>query len=237
MADRQIHLSNQKNRNALINYKGFVPQKQVLYVDSHNEPTQTKKYIKHTINESYENLLGAYEDDPNKVANALVDGDPEVNLEMLGRYMNQASRVYINSDQEIVFQISKEEFVYNPKGEQVEAREPRYLESNINLEKPLLWSGKSFPIKDIYNKFVLTRKYQLMHTDGLTFDMLFDIAKELHDSKSMMLIGSGKGTGPVIFQDGGTPFRVFLEGRIQDDKYLLIMHLSNLELKPLPEDS
>lgn len=98
----------------------------------------------------------------------------------------------------------------------------------------MIWSGKPFPIKDVYNKFVFTRKYQLMHTDGLTFDMLYDIAKDLNDSKTMMLVGSGKGTGPVIFQDGGTPFRVFLEGRVQDDKYILLMHLSNLELKPLP---
>jgi len=144
--------------------------------------------------------------------NALKAGDPEVNLNMLGRYITQSSRVYLNSDQEIVFQIQKEEFVYNPKGEKTESREPRHLEANINVEKPLMWSGKSMPIKEIYKKFALIRKYQLMHTNGLTFDMLYDIAKELHESQSMMLIGSGKGTGPVIFQEGGTPFRVFLEG-------------------------
>jgi len=235
MSDRQIHLSNKKNRNAQVGYKGFVPKKQVLYVDSKNAPTTTRKYIKHTLAESYENLLKNHDDDPNQVAQAIVDGDPELNLEILGRFMTQSPRVYLNEEQEIVFQISKQEFVYNPQGEQIEAREPRYLEANINLEKPLMWSGKTFPIKDIYNQFVFTRKYQLMHTDGLTFDMLFDIAKELHESESMMLIGSGKGTGPVIFQDGGTPFRVFLEGRVKDDKYLLLMHLSNLELKPLPE--
>ena len=235
MADRQIHLSNKKNRNALLNYKGFVPQKEVLYVDAHNAPATTRKYVKHTINESYENLLNKYEGDPNKLAQALVNEDPEVDLEILGRYMTQSTRVYLNEDQEVVFQINKKEFVYNPQGEEIESREPRYLESNINVEKPLLWSGKQFPVREVYNKFVFTRKYQLMHTDGLTFDMLFDIAKELHDSESMMLIGSGKGTGPVIFQDGGTPFRVFLEGRVKDDKYILLMHLSNLELKPLPE--
>lgn len=234
MTTRQVNLSNEKKRNALINFKGYLPPKQVLYVDSYDEPTQSKKYIKHTIDESYENLLKQHSDDPNKLAEALVAGDPEVNLNMLGRYITQSSRVYLNSDQEIVFQIQKEEFVYNPKGEKTESREPRHLEANINVEKPLMWSGKSMPIKEIYKKFALIRKYQLMHTNGLTFDMLYDIAKELHESQSMMLIGSGKGTGPVIFQEGGTPFRVFLEGRIKDDKYILLMHLSNMELKPLP---
>jgi len=208
MTTRQVNLSNQKKRNALINYKGFVPEKQVLYVDSYNEPTQSKKYIKHTIDESYDNLLANYGNDPNKVAEALVSGDPEINLEMLGRYMTHSSRVYINSDQEIVFQIQKEEFLHNPEGEVIETRAPRHLEANINVEKPILWSGKSFPIQEVYKKFVLIRKYQLIHTNGLSFDMLYDIAKELYESQSMMLIGSG----------------------------ILLMHLSNMELKALPKE-
>jgi hypothetical protein len=47
-----------------------------------------------------------------------------------------------------------------------------------------------------------------------------------------MLIGSGeKGVGPLVFQNGGKAYRAFLEGRIKDNGYLLILHLSNLELK------
>ena len=32
----------------------------------------------------------------------------------------------------------------------------------------------------------------------------------------------------------GTPYRGFLEGRVDGDKYLLLLHLTNLELKELP---
>ncbi len=47
-----------------------------------------------------------------------------------------------------------------------------------------------------------------------------------------MLIGTGKkGVQPLIFQAGGLPYRVFLEGRINGETYTLIMHLTNLELK------
>ena len=34
-------------------------------------------------------------------------------------------------------------------------------------------------------------------------------------------------------QTGGTPYRAFLEGRIQGDSYALILRLTNLELKSL----
>jgi hypothetical protein len=79
---------------------------------------------------------------------------------------------------------------------------------------------------------VFSKKYQLSHVNGLTFDFLYQLSKELDEKKSLMLIGSGeKGVGPLVFQNGGKAYRAFLEGRINDNGYLLILHLSNLELK------
>jgi hypothetical protein len=52
----------------------------------------------------------------------------------------------------------------------------------------------------------------------------------------MALVGSGaKGTSPLILQTNGTPYRGFLEGRVKDDAYLLVLHLSNLELKQVTQ--
>jgi hypothetical protein len=36
--------------------------------------------------------------------------------------------------------------------------------------------------------------------------------------------------------DGGKPYRAFLEGRVKGEKYCLILHLTDQELKPLPTD-
>jgi hypothetical protein len=33
--------------------------------------------------------------------------------------------------------------------------------------------------------------------------------------------------------NGGTPYRAFLEGRVDGDKYALILRLTNMELKSL----
>ena len=46
------------------------------------------------------------------------------------------------------------------------------------------------------------------------------------------MIGAGvKGNEPLVFQDGGKSYRAFLEGRVKDKSYILLLHLSNLELK------
>ena len=53
----------------------------------------------------------------------------------------------------------------------------------------------------------------------------------------VVLLGAGpKGVAPLVFQTNGSPYRAFLEGRVQDNAYQLLMHLSNMELK-LPEAS
>ena len=52
----------------------------------------------------------------------------------------------------------------------------------------------------------------------------------------MMLVGAGsKGVGPLVMSAGGTPYRAFLEGRVKDDKYCLLLHLTNLELNSLTQ--
>ena len=93
------------------------------------------------------------------------------------------------------------------------------------------------PRAKVYNKLVFDKKYQLKHVNGLTYDFLFEMAKELSDKDSLMMLGGGKsGKEPLVMNDGGKPYRAFLEGRIKGDKYCLVLHLTDQELKPLPTE-
>ena len=93
------------------------------------------------------------------------------------------------------------------------------------------------PKAKIYNKLVFHKKYQLKHINGLTYDFLFDMAKQLADKDALMMMGGGtSGKEPLVMNDGGKPYRAFLEGRIKGDKYCLILHLTDQELKPLPTE-
>jgi hypothetical protein len=91
-----------------------------------------------------------------------------------------------------------------------------------------------FKRSDAVRRFVFTRNYQIRHIDGLTFDFLFAMAKELDKLDSLVLLGAGvQGKEPLLLERNGLPYRAFLEGRVSGDKYLLLLHLSHLELVQL----
>jgi len=89
----------------------------------------------------------------------------------------------------------------------------------------------------VIRRFAFVRKLQLRHVNGLTFDFLYEIAETLQKEGKLMYVGAGKkAQQPLIFQTNGTPFRGFLEGRVDGDGYRLVLHLSNLEIKRVTED-
>jgi hypothetical protein len=70
------------------------------------------------------------------------------------------------------------------------------------------------------------------NVNGLTFDFLYDMAKELEEQDSFLLLAAGeKSNQPLVLQRPGAGYCGLLEGRTDGDKYLLFLHLSNLELK------
>jgi hypothetical protein len=84
--------------------------------------------------------------------------------------------------------------------------------------------------------FMFKKSYQVQHVNGLTYDFLFDMAKKLADADAMMLVGGGqKGIEPLVMANGGTSYRAFLEGRVNGDKYALILRLTNMELKSIEQ--
>ena len=53
---------------------------------------------------------------------------------------------------------------------------------------------------------------------------------------SLMMLGAGpRSNQPLVLRRGSTPYRGFLEGRVDGDRYCLILHLSNMELRS-PEE-
>jgi hypothetical protein len=227
---RYIHLADTKGRDAEVIFTSKTKKPFVKMVTFSGEETQTVRVLKGTVNNSFEGMSKTMAD-PEAIAQALITGDPEIDLKLTGRFIQGSSRVYIDHHLKPVSRVLKKEVVYTTDGTVKEERLPKELMANI-LSENALKTGKLFPKKEFYNKLVFAKKYQLHHINGLTFDFLFEMAKELHDKESIMMIGGGaKGNEPLVFQDGGKAYRAFLEGRVKDNSYLLILHLSNLELK------
>jgi hypothetical protein len=243
---RYIKLANDKKRDAEITFRSLNPKPSVSMVMESGEKVINKRVIKSTSQTSTQTLLAKYTDKPKEgvdvkmhlatqLAEDLIASDPESDLELTGKYIEDVSRVYINEDEKPVFSVKKIEKIFSPSAELKEEREPKYNDSNITGECIVNWTGKLMPKAKIYNKLVFHKKYQLKHINGLTYDFLFDMAKQLADKDAMMMMGGGtSGKEPLVMNDGGKPYRAFLEGRIKGDKYCLILHLTDQELKPLP---
>ena len=228
---RYINLGDGKGKNAEIIFSGMTKKPFVKQVTENGELVKTLRVLKGTIENSYDALLKKLGDDES-IAQSILVADPEISLDFTGRFVTETSKVYVDPNLKPVFWINKKEHVFLPDGSLKEERDQKETLSNLLAEYPLRPIGKFLSRKEMASKLVFAKKYQLYHINGLTFDFLMGIAKELSDKDSLLMIGGGpKGTDPIVFQDGGKGYRAFLEGRVDNDGYILLLHLSNLELK------
>ena len=230
-----INLTDSRKRDAVVKAESVRISVPVRYVGPKGGRASTRRVLKATIDHDYDTLV-EQAGSPEKLGQALIDGDPEIDMERFGASLWNLSRVYTDPDDSLVFRIEQFEIVRGPFG-RVKDRRPRERdEANVDADVPLKWTGTMLPKTDVYRKFVFSSKLQILHVNGLTFDFLYGMAEELHKAKSVMLLGGGRsGKQPLVFRRGSTPYRGFLEGRVSGKQYILLLHLSNMELKPPPD--
>jgi len=171
---------------------------------------------------------------------SFIDRDPELHPETAGEILepeNLSTAYYDPAAPEPapVPDFKEVDIVYDAGGEEKERRDHVNRQRNLDEIHPVK-VGKKMPLTAALTGFVFKQMYQLVHEDGLTKDFLFDLAKELHTSQTMALLGAGpKGNQPLVVRDKGTPFRGFLYGEIgageDEGKYKLLLMLTDQELK------
>src|SRR5262245_48250566 len=227
----EINLCNSAGRDAAVVTESVRSPLNVRWVDDQGRQATGFRILKATMCRDA-NALAAQFGDMSKVGGALIDADPEIDFENVGRFLRETSRVYVDPKGQIVHKVQFWEIVRNPDGSERERRPRKVLEANVASETPIRWSGKFIKKEEACRKFVFSGKVQICHINGLTYDFLFEMARQLEQKDSLMLLGAGpKSNQPLILRRGSTPYRGFLEGRTQGDKYCLILHFSNLELK------
>lgn len=228
-----INLSDDRGRDAVVKAESVRARAEVRYIGPRGQPAYSRRLLKATIDQSYDVLVGEHKNDE-ALAQAMVEADPEVDIEQVGQFLWGLSRVYVNPEDELVYRVTQTEIVRNVDGSKRKARPRRQLEANVDADIPLTWTGTVIPKAEAVRRFVFGTKLQIVHVNGLTFDFLYDMAKELADDNVMMVMGAGpKGKSPLVFRRGSTPYRAFLEGRVKGDSYILLLHLSNLEMKTI----
>jgi hypothetical protein len=225
----KLHISNSANRDATI-VATSLPAKERTIPAKSGKPVAFKRYVAAGEGKLHEALVAELKDD---FAQSLIKGDPEIDMEMVGKVIEETNTVLLNKDNQPLFCAPEiQEIIYAADGKEIERRTPIEVAPNVNEEVPIKWTGKLIPRGDLIRKYGIKRSMQLRHIDGVTFDFLFSIAKELHESDSVMLLAAGEGgKGPLVLQSNGSPYRGFLEGRIEGETFLLLLHLSAMELK------
>lgn len=232
----ELNLCNEAGRDAAVSMESVMMPLRVRWVDEKGRQARNVRILKSTLEQDVD-ALKKTADGIDKVAQSIIDSDPDVDLEVAGSFLTMTSRVYINTEAEIVHRVNQFEVIKNPDGSERERRVLERTQQNVTSEMPLRWSGVYLKRTDVIRKFVFGNKLQLTHINGLTYDFLFAMAKDLESRDSMLLVGGGaKSNEPLILRRGSVPYRGFLEGRTDGDSYLLLLHLSNLELK-VPDEA
>ena len=232
----EINIKNSAGRDAVVNLESVTVPLKVRWLDNRGRQISSVRLLKSTVDRDIDSLteqLGGIEN----VADALIESDPEVDVEKVGTHLRNTSRVFIDHQRKIVHKATQWEIVKTPDDEVRERRPKELPPQNVSGEIPLNWSGIMIKREEAVHKFVFAGKMQLLHINGLTYDFLYAMAKELEEKDCLMLLGAGpKNNQPLVLRRGGSPYRGFLEGRTDGDKYCLILHLSNMELK-VPTES
>lgn len=229
---RKISLSNDSKRDAEVAYGTSFHRPSPVYKTADGKRGQSERRVKATMSTTDAALLAQYDAG---LADALIAGDPEVDMERFGLKVEGVKKVFITPGQKVAYGVTLNEHVYLPDGTEKEVRPEQTTTANIATDGiPIRWTGKLIPREKAMRMFMFKKSYQIQHVNGLTYDFLFDMAKKLAEADSMMLVGGGpKGIDPLVMANGGTPYRAFLEGRVDGDKYALILRLTNMELKSL----
>jgi len=231
MTQRRIWLADHRGRNAVV---ALMPRRRVAplrYHDAAGTPVRFCRCIKATADTTIDALLRGH-GDPEALAQALVAGDPELDLEVAGREAGPCDRVYVDGDGNPLYSARMMEVVCDRGGNELERQPPAMVPANLVPDTPPVWSGKLLPCRDAVRRFAFTRAYQVRHTNVLEYDFLHGLAAHLEQRDSLVLVGSGpRGVGVLIPERNTLPMKGFLEGRTRGEAYRLVLHLAAFELR------
>ena len=235
MNQRRIWLADHRGRNAVVALVSRQRNGDTQYADAHGSPVRFCRVVKGTEATGWERLR-AQHGDPELIAQALLSGDPEVDVETVGREVGPCDRVFIDGQGKPLYSAGPVEVLYDSDGRETARRDPVEVPANLVPDAPPVWSGKLLSRDEAVRRFAFTRAWQVRHTNALEYDFLHSLAAHLEQQNSLALVGSGhRGTGPLITERNATPMKGFLEGRTRANRYLLVLHLAAFELRPPQE--
>ena len=231
MTQRRIWLADHRGRNAVV---VLVPRRHAAprgHLDATGAPVRFCRCIKATTKTNFNSVLLRH-GQTEALARALVDGDPELDMEVVGRETGACDRVYLDHGGKPFYSARMLEVICDRDGREIQHRPPELVPPNLTPDHAPVWSGKLLSYREAIGRFAFTRAYQVRHTNALEYDFLFGLAAHLEQRQSLVLVGSGpRGIGPLIPERNALPMKGLLAGRTQGKAYRLLLFLAAFELR------
>jgi len=208
------------------------PLKQ-YHVSPEGERAIHQRYIKFDVALRDQILL-----EKENLAQHLKESDIDIDIELAGRKIKKTTRITVGEQYEPVYNYIMFDILQLSDGSSQERPHLRTI-GNINSEIPVRITDELLDPNLLILTYVFRKSYYIVHNNGVTYKFLYELAEKLHNEKKFARIDSfnpeTKKREPLVLYDGGRKFpRAFLEGRVKDDTYALILHLSDQELR-IPE--
>ena len=232
---RRIRLADHRGRDAVV---VLVPRQRAgprgphatRYQTGAGEAVGFSRRIKAVEQTTFE-VLRRRHPDPESLAQALIDGDPDLDLEAVGCDAGPCDRVYLDGEGRPLYSAQILEVLHDRDGNELERRHPQVVPANLVPDTAPVWSGTLLALSEATRRFAFTRAYQVRHSNALEYDFLYGLAGYLEERKSLILVGSGpRGVGPLVPERNAHPMKGLLEGRTQGRTYRLVLHLAAFEL-------
>jgi hypothetical protein len=229
MSQRKIWLCDHRGRNAIV---VLVPRRHATplgYRDANGAQVRFCRCIKSTT--IFDSLLHQH-GNSEVLAQALVDGDPELDLEVAGRETGACDRVYVDQNSKPLYSARMLEVVCDRDGLEIQRRPMEVVSANLVPERAPVWSGKLLSRRKANGRVAFTRAYQVRHGNALEYDFLYGLAAHLEERDSLVLVGSGpRGIGPLIPERNAYPMKGFLGGQTRGKAYRLVLYMAAFELR------
>src|SRR5580765_6364872 len=124
-----INIANSNGRDAVVGSLSVLKPVKVRWLDEQGRQIQSGRVMKaHAAHDltALESKAGGRE----KVAQTLIDGDPEIDMENFGAMLRESSRVFVNPEGKIVHKVRQFEVIKNPDGTERERRPRKIAQPN-----------------------------------------------------------------------------------------------------------
>ncbi len=128
---RKINLSNDTKRDAEVAFGTTFHRSTHVYKTADGKRSVNERRVRATMNTTDEALLAQYGEG---LADALIAGDPEVDMEQFGLKIEGLKKVFVTPQQKVAYGVTLSEHVFLADGTEKEVRPEQTTAANIALD-------------------------------------------------------------------------------------------------------